>query len=41
MLFKDPALYNNSNQLLVEARELVKAMRQDPKKYLTIHVKIF
>jgi hypothetical protein len=25
----------------VEARELVKAMRQDPKKYLTIHVKIF
>jgi phospholipid/cholesterol/gamma-HCH transport system substrate-binding protein len=41
MLFKDPALYNNSNQLLVEARDLVKAMRQDPKKYLTIHVKIF
>jgi phospholipid/cholesterol/gamma-HCH transport system substrate-binding protein len=41
MLFKDPTLYNNSNQLLVEARELVKAMRQDPKKYLTIHVKIF
>jgi phospholipid/cholesterol/gamma-HCH transport system substrate-binding protein len=41
MLFKDPALYNNSNQMLVETRELVKAIREDPKKYLTFHVKIF
>ncbi len=41
MLFKDPTLYNNSNQLLVEARELVKAIRGNPKKYLTIHMKIF
>ena len=41
MLLKDPTLYNNSNQMLVEARELVKAIRQDPKKYLTIHMKIF
>jgi phospholipid/cholesterol/gamma-HCH transport system substrate-binding protein len=41
MLLKDPTLYNNSNQMLVEARELVKAIRQNPKKYLTIHMKIF
>jgi phospholipid/cholesterol/gamma-HCH transport system substrate-binding protein len=38
---KDPALYNNANQLLVETRDLIKAVRQDPKKYLTIHLKIF
>ena len=41
MLFKDPALYNNSNQMLVEARELVKSIRENPKKYLTFHVKVF
>jgi phospholipid/cholesterol/gamma-HCH transport system substrate-binding protein len=41
MLLKDPTLYNNSNQMLLEARELVKAIRQDPKRYLTIHMKIF
>jgi hypothetical protein len=26
---------------MVETRELVKAVRQNPKKYLTIHLKIF
>ncbi|MGD1215786.1 MAG: MlaD family protein [Terriglobales bacterium] len=41
MLFKDPALYNNSNQMLVETRELVKSIRENPKKYLTFHVKVF
>jgi phospholipid/cholesterol/gamma-HCH transport system substrate-binding protein len=41
MLFKDPALYNNSNQTLVETRELVKAIRENPKKYLMFRVKIF
>jgi phospholipid/cholesterol/gamma-HCH transport system substrate-binding protein len=41
MLFKDPALYNNSNQMLVETRELIKAIRENPKKYLTFHVKVF
>jgi phospholipid/cholesterol/gamma-HCH transport system substrate-binding protein len=41
MLLKDPTLYNNSNQMLLESRELVKAIRQNPKKYLTIHLKIF
>src|SRR5215469_13847378 len=37
---KDPSLYNNADQLLVETRDLIKAVRQDPKKYLTIHLKI-
>jgi phospholipid/cholesterol/gamma-HCH transport system substrate-binding protein len=41
MLFKDPALYNNTNQMLVETRELVKSIRENPKKYLTFHVKVF
>ena len=41
MLFKDPALYNNSNQMLVETRELLKSIRENPKKYLTFHVKVF
>ncbi|HVM91270.1 MAG TPA: MlaD family protein [Terriglobales bacterium] len=41
MLFKDPGLYNNSNQMLIETRELVKSIRENPKKYLTFHVKVF
>ncbi len=40
-LFKDPTLYNNSNQVLVETRALLQAIRENPKKYLTFHVKIF
>jgi phospholipid/cholesterol/gamma-HCH transport system substrate-binding protein len=41
LFFKDPALYNNSNRMLIESRELIKAIREDPKKYLTFHVKVF
>jgi phospholipid/cholesterol/gamma-HCH transport system substrate-binding protein len=41
MLLKDPALYTNTDQMLVEGRKLVQAMRENPKKYLTIHVKLF
>ena len=41
LLFKDPRLYNNADQMLIESRTLVKAMRENPKKYLTIHFKIF
>jgi phospholipid/cholesterol/gamma-HCH transport system substrate-binding protein len=37
----DPAMYDNSNKLLTETQDLVKAIRQNPKKYLTIHLKIF
>ena len=40
-LFKDPSLYNNADQMLVESRELVKAIRQDPKKYLSIKLHVF
>ncbi len=40
-LFKDPSLYNNADQMLVESRNLVKAIRENPKKYLTIHLKVF
>jgi phospholipid/cholesterol/gamma-HCH transport system substrate-binding protein len=40
-LFKDETLYDNANQMLEESRELVKAIRQDPKKYLSIKLHIF
>ncbi|HTC93470.1 MAG TPA: MlaD family protein [Terriglobales bacterium] len=40
-LFVDPSLYNNSDKMLVETRSLVQAIRENPKKYLTIHFKIF
>lgn len=40
-LFKDPSLYNNADQMLVETRQLVKAIRENPKTYLTFKVKVF
>ena len=40
-LLQDPAVYTNTNQLLVETQDLIKAIRQNPKKYLTIHLKLF
>ncbi len=40
-LLRDPSLYTNADQMLVEGRELVKAIRENPKKYLTIRMKIF
>lgn len=40
-LLQDPSIYNNTDQMLIETRNLVKAIREDPKKYLTIHLKIF
>lgn len=40
-LMRDPSLYNNADQMLVETRNLVKAIRENPKKYLTIHFRIF
>ena len=38
---RDPSLYTNSDQMLVETRNLIKAIRENPKKYLTIHFKVF
>ena len=40
-LLKDPSLYNNTDQMLIETRNLVKAIRENPKKYLTIHFRVF
>jgi phospholipid/cholesterol/gamma-HCH transport system substrate-binding protein len=38
---KDETLYNNSNDMLVETRALVKGIRENPKKYLSIKLHIF
>jgi phospholipid/cholesterol/gamma-HCH transport system substrate-binding protein len=40
-LLQDPSLYNNADQMLLETRQLVKSIRENPKKYLTIHFNIF
>ncbi len=40
-LMKDPALYDNVNKLMLETRDLISAVRSNPKKYLTIHLKLF
>src|ERR1700728_3986004 len=40
-LFQDETLYNNANQMLVETRDLLKAFRENPKKYLSIKMHIF
>src|SRR5271156_1248778 len=37
----DDAAYTNLNKLLVASTDLVTTIRSDPKKYLTIHLKIF
>lgn len=40
-LLHDTSVHDNTNKLLVETRDLVAAVRKDPKKYLTIHLKVF
>ena len=40
-LATDDTMYTNINGLLTESTKLVSMIRQDPKKYLTIHLKIF
>jgi phospholipid/cholesterol/gamma-HCH transport system substrate-binding protein len=40
-LFKDDTLYNNTNEMLVETRNLLKAIRENPKKYLSIKLHVF
>ena len=40
-LVKDDTISTNLNKLLTESTTLVTTIRQDPKKYLTIHMKIF
>jgi phospholipid/cholesterol/gamma-HCH transport system substrate-binding protein len=40
-LVVNPSIYNNSDQMLIETRSLVAGIRENPKKYLTFHVKLF
>ncbi len=40
-LATDDQVYSNLNKLLTESTNLVTTIRSDPKKYLTIHLKIF
>jgi len=40
-LLKDETLYNNLNSTLTSAQDLLKAFRENPKKYLSIKVHIF
>ncbi len=40
-LLNDPSIYTNADQMVTETRGLIKAIRENPKKYLTIHFKIF
>jgi phospholipid/cholesterol/gamma-HCH transport system substrate-binding protein len=35
-LLQDPSVYNNTNQLLTEAQQLIAAIRKNPKTYLTM-----
>jgi len=38
---RDPSFFDNTNNLLTETQSLIKAIRENPKKYLTIRVKVF
>lgn len=38
---RDPTVFNNTDQVLLETQSLIKAIRQNPKQYLTIRLKIF
>jgi phospholipid/cholesterol/gamma-HCH transport system substrate-binding protein len=40
-LLKDDRLYNHTDEVMTSSSDLIKAIRKDPKKYLTIHLKIF
>jgi phospholipid/cholesterol/gamma-HCH transport system substrate-binding protein len=40
-LLKNPALYNHADEMIQNSSNLVTAIRQNPKKYLTIHFKVF
>ena len=40
-LLVNRSLYDNANSTLEQGSQLITAMRQDPKKYLTVHVKLF
>jgi phospholipid/cholesterol/gamma-HCH transport system substrate-binding protein len=41
MLLKDRRLYNHTDKVMSDTSDLIVAIRKDPKKYLTIHLKLF
>ena len=40
-LMRNRSLYDHADQVMQNSNELITAIRQNPKKYLTIHLKIF
>jgi phospholipid/cholesterol/gamma-HCH transport system substrate-binding protein len=40
-LANDDRMYNHLDEVMVSSNELIKAVKQDPKKYLEIHLRIF
>jgi phospholipid/cholesterol/gamma-HCH transport system substrate-binding protein len=40
-MLKDRKLYDHADEVMQNSSDLIKAIRKDPKKYLTIHLKIF
>ena len=40
-LLHDPSLYNRSDETMTETRNLLRAIRQNPKRYLSIRLRIF
>jgi phospholipid/cholesterol/gamma-HCH transport system substrate-binding protein len=40
-LLQNRSLYDHTDQTMDQARQLVKSIRDDPKKYLVIHLKLF
>ncbi|MBL8150687.1 MAG: MCE family protein, partial [Blastocatellia bacterium] len=40
-LLQDPELYNNANNVSVEVVKLLADFRKEPKKYLTIKIRLF
>ena len=40
-LLVNKSLYNNADATLASTHDLIEAIRKDPKKYLTIHLKLF
>ena len=40
-LIRNPSLYNHADDMVANANHLVTAIRENPKTYLTFHVKIF
>jgi phospholipid/cholesterol/gamma-HCH transport system substrate-binding protein len=38
---QNPSFYTNTDQLMIETRTLIKSIRENPKKYLTIRFRVF